>query len=74
LAELTSEDIRATIDATGLATGVHRLTVQVGFIGGTEVVAVDPETVLVTLTEAPPPEESAEADSAADQGADETES
>ena len=74
LAELTSEDIRATIDATGLATGVHRLTVQVGFIGGTEVVAVDPETGLVTLTEAPPPEESAEADSAADQGADETES
>jgi YbbR domain-containing protein len=74
LAELTSEDIRATIDAIGLATGVHRLTVQVGFIGGTEVVTVDPETVLVTLTEAPPPEESAEADSAADQGADETES
>ena len=76
LAELTSDDIRATVDASGLEPGVHRLTIQVGFLGGTEVVVVDPDTILITLTLAPPPEEPAEtdADTDADPPADGTES
>ena len=57
LAELTSDDIRASIDVAGLEPGVHRRTVRVGFIGGIEVVSVEPETVLVTLSTAPEPEE-----------------
>ena len=62
LSDLTADDIRATIDVRGLKRGLHRLTVRVGFLGGTEVVAVNPETMLIRLALLPPPTEPVETD------------
>lgn len=53
LAELTTADVPVTVSVSGLGQGSHELPIRVGFIRGSELVSVQPDTVTVLITVTP---------------------
>ena len=53
LAELTTADVPVTVLVSGLGQGSHELPIRVGFIRGSELVSVQPDTVTVLITVTP---------------------
>ena len=53
LAELTTADVPVTVSVSGLGPGSHELPIRVGFIRGSELVSVQPDTVTVLITVTP---------------------